>query len=542
MCVGPVDEMMRKSGDSSSEIVKYCRDEANEGDNAALSVNVVITPADLSDTLTTDFTRSHESMSEVTEVTSASQKSMKRVLSTSPITPNEPSPYQLDLDAVRCAVIKLPETTFDTHPSCVFLQAAEVARYKMDARKTSEQSLSLTQSRLTTQEEAEDSDEVLQLSSRTCSTQAAHTKHISPISSPVRLQKQQALSEELFLNLQSPLAQRIHDRNKAASAPLAALNSTANTVPSSILMRTGEVGAIAPPSPYALSTLVASGMTGNNIGSGAYPDDVSEGNPSIAESQATTVNNGMLGSPFSDNTSLASLQSHTSQYITQNTPNFNPRSGGQVQQQQQHFSFCRVPQPALASPSVHKHPLALAKNNPFLRSGSGTVSASIGVGKASGGLTIDVFEEMEGTHKEQQRNNGPQYHHKSYNTNATAGINNIPKAVIPVSVEENMRGKHIEVNKSVSQSSFSTDRNNSAKYSTSSSKFESDMDSENLFVHPGKRMTLVRRMKKTGSAVLRATRLMKPKVIHEEEDYSPPAHKLSPNSQRKWECENINLE
>jgi len=304
--------------------------------------------------------------------------------------------------------------------------------------------------------------------------------------------------------------------------PLASpLDPAANTV-SSMLVRTGDERTFSDSSPYLLSTLV-SGI-GNNIGDDAYPDNVSEGNPSIAESQATTVNNGMLGSPFSDNTSLASLQSHTSQYITQNTPKF--RLGNGVKQQ----SF----------PSTV---------------GSGGDGGSVVTAKTSG-LTIDVSEQMDCAASKVLQSE-PRYSHQLFNMNNAYPPQKNTIAEIPVCVGEKLRIGHIDVKKGLSASridvkkglstsSFGTDFTGSAsssnKYSASS-KMESYMDSDDpISVRPGKKMTIVRRMKKTGSAVLRATRLMKPKIIHEDECYEPPAQQLSPHAQRVWERENINYE
>ncbi len=447
-----------------------------------------------------DLTEASEVVCDIPTPRSQDCKESTAILTNTPVDPNNAhNGCSLDLQEVRAKVLSLPNTNADTvHPTCVFLQAAEVARIKYATQDT--QNMLFTGR--TSHEETD--DVVLSIS--------PHSVEMG--------EEENGNKCDFLLDFQSPAANR-----NSTNVPIFVSNVDILGLESTIVMRSGIS--------QILQTIDSDNQTTNDY----YPDNISEGNASIPESQATTVNNGgMHGSPFSDNTSLASLSSRTSQYITTNTIyGRNEETNG-------------------------SHINGKQKSSPY-QSNSTPINLKSLRYDGGSSLTIDITPEMEGigqnhldrTQKHHPLSNNQQnsnsatllgeiskdtnfqlVHNTRHSNNNNSLANN--KYNEPIAsyrqdieyrnaynsglgplVTKGSYGKGIidgSADIRAHGSSSTLDENlYSGSTSSGSSKMSSNIDSHVLNVKPGKKMTVIRRLKKTTSAVLRAARL-KPQHHH----------------------------
>ena len=227
-----------------------------------------------------------------------------------------------------------------------------------------------------------------------------------------------------------------------------------------------------------------------------FPDDISEGNASIPESQASTVNL-QLGSPFSDNTSLVS-------YSESDTP-YHPVSvvqGGvhEIWRTSVAAHNGGITPPYLSVPGMQKgiddiwRNVAPNKDN----QSSPILAYSNSHGRSVGGIKVNVNVNSDVTPSMED----------------TTFMAMLRKSREKMEIEMNMTKctKDDEVEAAGESDSFA----NSSEYSsvTAGSKEVSNLDSygvAQLRVLPGKKMTVVRRIKKAGAAALRAAHILNPK-------------------------------
>lgn len=349
----------------------------------------------------------------------------------------------IDVEEFRAKVLDIPESSAnEVHPSCVFLQAAEVARMQELRTKHSK--------RTTFNSSPEDIDSVL-------------------VSTP---------SSSLLPHTKSSILSQMQSPNPRRGKNVTSINTM--DVSSSMVSRTGV-------SPPELARVSAQEKLYFD-----FPDNISEGNASIAESQATTVNNGMLGSPFSDNTSLQSLESHIRIYQAPNleagphilsyyAPNENAalNTNALDHKNEPYENLSEFASPEMEE-RFFNNLRDLTDLQSRLRSGSSEPSQAH--------LLKGYDKKLDDKHPLQGQHQPLDFQ----DTTATfQKKENIRQECDTIEEDEPYEGK----------SSYSISGSNSS----SSTKYESHIDSSVPRIKPDKKMTWKRYMKKATSAALRAT-------------------------------------